>query len=359
MKTPVTIDEVTSLIRDGGPPLLVHGGCTKAALCHVEGEVDHIKLTGLSGIMEYEPSEYVLTARAGSTLKEINDSLHQNGQFLPFDPPFVEKGSTLGGMVAAGLSGPGSIRYGGLRDFVIGVCFANGDGKVIHGGGRVVKNAAGFDFPKFLAGSLGRLGILLDVTFKVFPKPEARLTLCFTSGSLLEGLENLFKVSLSSWEPEALEMEEDGRLFVRLAGDRAGLPSRAEKALSSLGNGVVMEEGEAEIYWRNITNFSWASESSYFAKVPISARLITKLDEALQPLAVLRRYGSSGNVAWLAWSDIEKVVEIDLVLRDLKLSGLILKGRGADLLIGYRQEYAIQARIKAAFDPHGRFPPFL
>ena len=359
MKTPVSIDEVTSLIRDGGPPLLVHGGCTKTALCCVEGDFEHIKLTGLRGIIEYEPSEYVLTAQAGSTLQEIKDSLHQNGQFLPFDPPFAEKGSTLGGMVSAGLSGPGSTRYGGLRDFIIGVRFANGDGQVIQGGGRVVKNAAGFDFPKFLAGSLGRLGILLEVTFKVFPKPEARLTLCFTSSSLPEGIEKLFKASLSNWEPEALELEADGRLFLRLAGDSAGLSSRADKILGALGDGLVMEKEEAKVYWRNIANFSWAQESYFFAKVPISARFIAKLDETLEPLGVLRRYGVSGNVAWLAWPDIEKIREIDHVLRDLGLSGLVLKGNGVESLIGHRQEYAIQSGVKEVFDPQGRFPPFL
>ncbi|MFP6901046.1 MAG: FAD-binding protein [Opitutales bacterium] len=356
MKKLSTIDEVTALIREGGPPVLVHGGCTKTALCHVDGEVNHVNLSGLDGIVEYEPSEYVFTARAGTTLQEINASLRQNGQFLPFDPPLVEKGSTLGGMVAAGLSGPGSVRYGGLRDFIIGVRFANGDGKVVKGGGKVVKNAAGFDFPKFLAGSLGRLGILLEITFKVFPEPEARLTLCFTSGSLLEGLEKLFKVNLSCWEPEALEMEADGRLFVRLAGDQVGLSPRAEKVLEALGNGVVMEEGDAGAYWRDITNFSWADESFSFAKVPVSARLIAKLDEALRPLGVLRRYALSGNVAWLAWPDVERVVEIDVVLRKLELSGLILMGDGDGTIIGYRRDFTIQAQIKRALDPQGRFP---
>ena len=174
MNTPTCNEDVAALVREDGPPAIAQGAGTKAPLCHVEGETRLINLSGIAGIIDYDPSEYVFTARAGSTLKEINTALRQNGQYLPFDPPLVEAGSTLGGTVAAGLSGPGRIRYGGLRDFIIGAKFVNGEGKILKGGGKVVKNAAGFDFPKFLAGSLGRLAIFLEISFKVFSSKSTK-----------------------------------------------------------------------------------------------------------------------------------------------------------------------------------------
>ena len=130
-----------------------------------------ISLNQLSGIVQYEPSEFTFTALAGTTLHELIETLAEKGQYLPFDPPLVDAGATLGGTVSAGLSGPGRFRYGGVRDFLLGVKFISGDGEVITAGGKVVKNAAGFDIPKLLVGSAGRLGIMTELTFKIFPSP--------------------------------------------------------------------------------------------------------------------------------------------------------------------------------------------
>ena len=115
-------------------------------------------------------SEFTFTALAGTPVREIAAALAERGQYLPFDPMLREAGATLGGTVAAGLSGPGRFRYGGLRDFILGVRFVDGEGRLLRLGGKVVKNAAGFDLPKFFVGSLGRFGVLAEMTFKVFPK---------------------------------------------------------------------------------------------------------------------------------------------------------------------------------------------
>ena len=111
--------------------------------------------------------------------------LAEHGQYLPFDPPLAAAGATLGGTVAAGLSGPGRYRYGGVRDFVLGVRFVDGMGNLVRGGGKVVKNAAGFDFPKLMVGSLGRLGVLAELSFKVFPQPPAFATLAVSYHGIL------------------------------------------------------------------------------------------------------------------------------------------------------------------------------
>src|SRR5439155_368623 len=134
-------------------------------------------LSRLSGIVEYEPSEFTFTALAGTPLKAIIAALAERGQYLPFDPPLADAGATLGGTIAAGLSGPGRVRFGGLRDFILGVRFVDGEGRILRMGGKVVKNAAGFDLPKFFVGSAGRFGVLAEITFKVFPRPAATRTL--------------------------------------------------------------------------------------------------------------------------------------------------------------------------------------
>jgi glycolate oxidase FAD binding subunit len=359
MNKPSCIDDIVYLIREVGSPILARGAGTKTPLCHAGEDTRCLDLSGLSGIIEYEPSEYIFSARAGTPLSEINGILEEHGQYLPFDPPLSEAGATLGGTVAAGLSGPGRVRYGGLREFIIGVRFANGEGNVVKGGGKVVKNAAGFDLPKFLAGSLGRFAILLETTFKVFPKPEARVTLALSSDSLVEGLEKMLKVSLSKWEPDALELEADGKLFVRLAGDRAGLLSRADEIFRVLGQGIVLEESTANDYWRSISEFSWINQDSCFAKVPISPRMIPRLDGVMKSLPVERRYSMGGGVAWVGWQDECVAAKVNDALCALDLAGLVVRGVAQSPFIGQHPGYSIHSRVKNAFDPKGRFPQLL
>ncbi|MBO94689.1 MAG: 2-hydroxy-acid oxidase [Opitutales bacterium] len=352
-----TIEEAISFLREEDAFVLSRGGGTKAPLLTVDGETSFLDLSGLTGIVEYEPSEYVFTARAGTTLVEINQALREHNQYLPFDPPLANAGATLGGTVAAGLSGPGRLRYGGLRDFVLGVLFANGSGNILKGGGRVVKNAAGFDFPKFLAGSLGRFAVLLELTFKVFPQPEACLTLRFDSHTLAHALGKLFIASLSTWEPDALELESDGRLFLRISGDSIGLKPRAEAILHKIGDGIILDDVDASAYWQSIADFSWAGTDANYAKIPVFPHLIPKLDEALDRLSMKRRYGMAGNVAWLSWRCEGIVPDLDAILRNLELPGLVCRGSSNTVFLGHRQDHGIHAQVKTAFDPEGRFPP--
>src|SRR6185369_15555126 len=124
-----------------------------------------------------EPSEFTFTARAGTPVRDVVAALAERGQYLPFDAPWLAAGSTLGGLVAGGVAGPGRFRFGGIRDFILGIRFVDGAGRLLRLGGKVVKNAAGFDLPKFFVGSLGRFGVLVEITFKVFPRPISKLTL--------------------------------------------------------------------------------------------------------------------------------------------------------------------------------------
>lgn len=169
---PASVEEVQDAVTRHAR-LLPHGRATKPPLGSAPEEVVRLDMTGFSTITEYEPDEFTFTAGSGASLREIEKTLSENCQYLPFEPPLIDEGASLGGTVAAGLSGSGRLRFGGVRDFVIGARFVDGTGKLVHGGGKVVKNAAGFDLPKLMVGGMGRLGVLIDLTFKVFPAPRA------------------------------------------------------------------------------------------------------------------------------------------------------------------------------------------
>jgi glycolate oxidase FAD binding subunit len=185
-------------------------------------------------VLEYTPQEYTFTALAGTPVAEIAALLAAEGQYLPFDPPFAGAGATLGGTVAAGLSGPGRARYGGVRDFLLGVRFVSGTGELLSGGGKVVKNAAGFDLPKLLVGSLGQFGVMLELTFKVFPRPESYATLQLEAASFAQAEALLRELARSRVEPHALELLPPTRVLARFRraprgaaealGARAGHP---------------------------------------------------------------------------------------------------------------------------------------
>ncbi len=228
---PASIAEVQAAVRDVPPGArsLARGRGTKPPLSTSPEGAIALDLSGLSGIIEYEPGEFTFTALAGTPITEIAAALTEHGQFLPFDPPLVEAGATLGGTVAAGLSGSGRYRYGGVRDFILGVRYVDGAGEVVRTGGKVVKNAAGFDISKLMVGSLGALGSLVELTFKVFPKPEAYATLRQSYASLDVALAALYRLTGSAMEIFALDLEPtpDGAiLWVRLGGLAAALPER-------------------------------------------------------------------------------------------------------------------------------------
>src|SRR6266446_6711263 len=178
---PETLAELVRAVRNT-PKLLAAGAGTKPRMAAFDGV--KLSVSKLTGILEYEPSEFTFTALAGTSLREIIAALAERGQYLPFEPMCVEAGATLGGTVAAGLSGPGRFQYGGVRDFILGIRFVDGAGRLLRMGGKVVKNAAGFDLPKFFVGSLGRFGVLAEMTFKVFPSPPSKLTVRLAAGNI-------------------------------------------------------------------------------------------------------------------------------------------------------------------------------
>ncbi|MDR7448607.1 MAG: FAD-binding protein [Armatimonadota bacterium] len=355
--------------------LLPRGGATKPPLCAPPAGAAALDLRGLRGVVEYDPAEYTLTALAGTPLAEVQALLGRAGQYLPFDPPFAPGGATLGGTVAAGLSGPGRHRYGGVRDFVIGVRFVDGTGALVRGGGRVVKNAAGFDLPKLMVGSLGRLGVLVEVSLKVFPRPEATATVRLDRPALPEALDALVRLGRAPFDLEAVDLEPPGRLWLRLGGNASALGARIDRLRAFLGGGEVVPR-EEERLWDEAREFTWAPPDAALVKVPLTPLRIPPLEAALERQAAhpaagnhptgaagtspaaapTRRYSAGGQVAWVAWpQDLETLHDL---LAGLGLRGLVIRAPRppARLLLGAPLEQAFLRRVKAALDPHGRFP---
>ena len=232
---PATPEEVQSIIC-AHQKVLPRGGGTKPPLSTPPPGFTSVDLSHLIGILEYEPAEFTFTALAGTRLDTVSRLLSQHGQCLPFDPPLAGRGATLGGTVASGLSGPGRYQFGGVRDFILGLRYIDGEGQLIKAGSRVVKNTAGYDLSKLMVGSLGQFGVLVELTFKVLPQPEGSVTALQHFSQLDEALETIYRLARSPLDPNAVDLEveetaqpgEGYRLIVRLTGLESSLPARQD-----------------------------------------------------------------------------------------------------------------------------------
>jgi glycolate oxidase FAD binding subunit len=364
---PASIAEVQAVVRAAPPGarILARGRGTKPPLSTPPEGAVGLDVSGLSGIIEYEPGEFTFTALAGTPVSEIAAALAEHGQFLPFDPPLIEAGATLGGTVAAGLSGPGRYRYGGVRDFILGVRYVDGTGELVRTGGKVVKNAAGFDISKLMTGSLGSLGVLVELSFKVFPKPEAYATLRVPHPTLDAALATLHGLTGSQMDFFAIDLEPvpDGAvLWVRLGGLAAALPERLDRLRGLAGGGAALAEDAEEAHWQAAREFTWRSEDAALVKVPVTPGRIAKLEADLTGFANLsglhtRRYSAGGQVAWIVWPHAA-LDTLDVALKGLGLSGLVALGQAGaarSARLGVRTGESFERRVKAALDPEMRF----
>jgi len=353
---PEAVEEVQEALR-GHKRVLPRGGGTKPALSSPPEGTVTLEVSGLTGIEDYDPEELTFTARAGTALGVIEAALAENGQYLPFDPPFVAAGATLGGAVAAGTSGPLRYRSGGVRDFILGVRFIDGEGRLVRAGGRVVKNAAGFDLSKLMVGSAGRLGVMVELSFKVFPQPQGWATLTVDCAGLDEALALIGALATAPFDLEALDLEPPGRLSLRLAGVADAMPARLERLEGILERSGERLEGEEEgILWRKVRDFAWVAENTAIVKVALVPKRVPELEAKLEELAVERRYGAGANIAWLAWPGERSAQELDELLRSVGLAGIFLTGSPETPMVGTHRGGVFAQRVKSALDPPGRFP---
>ena len=215
--------ELTDRLRDAasrGAALRLAGGDTKRFYGR-QVEAERLDLRDHAGVVNYDPAELVLTVRCGTRLADIEPLLAERGQRLAFDPPRHGAEATIGGAIAAGLAGPSRLRHGAVRDHVQGVRLLTGDGRALRFGGEVLKNVAGYDVARLMAGSLGILGVLLELSLRVLPRPPSECTLVFeldAAGAFdrLDGWSGLaLPMIASTWV--------DGRLYARFEGTEATL----------------------------------------------------------------------------------------------------------------------------------------
>lgn len=195
------------------------------------------------GIISYEPTELVLTARAGTSLEVIEKTLAEHNQMLTFEPPYFGPNATLGGTIACGLSGPRRPFSGAARDFVLGVRCISGRAELLNLGGQVMKNVAGYDVARLMCGSLGTLGILVDISLKVLPRPERERTLVFET-DLSTAIQRMNQLAGQPW-PLSASCYLDGCLYLRLSGAKAGV----EAARHALGGETLDPATE---FWRDL-----------------------------------------------------------------------------------------------------------
>lgn len=228
--------------NEEGRVLRIRGGGTKDFYgVSLEGEI--LDTAGHTGIVDYDPSELVLTVKAGTTLDEVDRALAEKGQMLAFEPPHFGPSSTIGGVVAAGLSGPRRVAAGSARDFVLGVRVINAAGRDLSFGGQVMKNVAGYDLSRFIAGSFGTLALITEISLKVLPRPPAEATLAF------EMDEAKAIDTVNRWAAQPLPLSaschRDGRLWLRLSGANAAVSA----ARARLGGEEVPD---ADAFWASL-----------------------------------------------------------------------------------------------------------
>ena len=329
-------------VMGNGSKTALHQGAKGAALAD---------LSALSGVEEYQPSEYTITVGAGTAVTDAAAALAEAGQYLPFDPLLPDRG-TIGGTVAANLSASRRFRYGGVRDFILGAQVVDGLGREFRVGGKVVKNSAGFDLSKFLVGSLGQYAIMTELTFKVFPDVPCFRSLSFAYEQLEETLTAISFINQSAFELDALDFapSADGwSLMARLGGSPAILPQRVERFTETMKRKTDPNDvggiDDQPALWNPLAGL----RGNCIVKVVLPLSQVPALDAMIADSQ--RRYGVGGNLAWLATKD---VVSLDAALKQLGLRGLCLLGDVESPVIGQPLENKLAARVKAVLDPLGK-----
>lgn len=212
----------------GKTPLFIRGGGSKSFYGReVAGNSRPLDVTGYRGIVAYEPTELVITARAGTPLSELEAALAEQGQMFGFEPPHFGADATLGGMVACGLSGPRRPYAGSVRDFVLGVKILNGNGEILNFGGQVMKNVAGYDLSRLMTGSLGTLGVILEASIRVLPQPALEQTLVKPC-SEQQAIEQFSEWGRHPY-PITAAAHDGEVLYIRLAGAVSAVSAAAER----------------------------------------------------------------------------------------------------------------------------------
>ena len=346
-------------------PLRIVGGGSKAFYgVPVVGET--LEASGWQGIVSHEPTELVVTVRAGTPLAELEAVLAEKGQCLPFEPPRLGPASTIGGVVAAGLAGPARATAGGVRDYVLGLRFIDGRGEWLTFGGQVMKNVAGYDVSRVMAGSLGTLGMITDVSLKILPVAPAEATLVFALGQH-DALEQLHRwggqplpINACCWRSEPQADGASDRLHVRLRGAVAAVDAACERMVRE-AHGQRMDDSQAVDDWA-----ACRDQTLPFFNVPSPDLCLWRLSvpqtAPVLPLPYAQLVEWQGAQRWL-WAPASAAGEIRAATAAVNGHATLFRAAadGApDVPRFDRQSAAIETitqRLRAEFDPAGIFNP--
>jgi len=303
------------------------------------------------GIISYEPTELVITARAGTRLVDIESTLNESNQMLAFEPPhFAEitdqDNVTLGGTIACNMSGPRRAYSGAARDFVLGCSIINGKAEKLKFGGQVMKNVAGYDASRLMCGAMGTLGIILDVSLKVLPKPETEITLSQQCG-IHQAMDNMHQ-----WVKQSLPVSAscyiNSQLFIRLSGNNSSVNSAQQK----IGGDVV---GNGQDFWQQIKD---QSHNFFKSEKSIWRLSLASNTPPLENLNGNTLYEWGGALRWLSSDDpAEKIRE---QLNNVGGHATLFKNNKLNIAPFHQLNpgmLTIHKHLKQAFDPENILNP--
>ncbi|HLG86995.1 MAG TPA: glycolate oxidase subunit GlcE [Alphaproteobacteria bacterium] len=388
---PQGVEEVAAFLAvhsESGTPVLAQGAGSKATLGRPAADgAATLDLSGLSGITLYEPAELVMTARAGTTLAEIEAAAHAHGQCLAFEPPdagpllgITGASPTLGGVVATGWSGPRRVKAGAVRDHILGAKAVGGDGRSFKSGGRVVKNVTGFDLPKLLTGSHGTLAVMTEITIKVVPAPEQTRTLILLGldperaiRALTEAAGGPYEISGAAHLPPetsgrcsaaASAWAGGGMTALRLEGFGPSVSARLGVLRARFGDQTglaVLDQEQSIAFWHEVRDVA-----TLLPPDGILWRLSLPPTEAARTVETIARgapaeaiYDWGGGLVWLRLPSAEDGHAA--LVRGAMPSGHATLVRASAAVRGKVPVFQPQAdslqaltrRVKAAFDPAG------
>ena len=336
------IQQVEAAIADktllniiGGNSKIFYGGEPKGHALHT---------TQHTGIVNYEPAELVMTARAGTSLEEIENALVKHNQMLPFEPPHYGSGATIGGTIACNFSGPRRAYAGAARDFVLGSQIINGKAEVLKFGGEVMKNVAGYDVSRLMTGAMGTLGVILEISFKVIPRYPAEITLVQECGEA-DAIQNMNQWAANP-NPISASAFIDNKLFIRLSGADTALRA----AQLRIGGEVLVG---AEVFWQQLRE----QQLPQFATEENVWRISVPQTTAPLNLPGQQIMEWGGGLRWLVSNE-----SADVIRKFTTAAGghaILFKGEKKQAVFQPLSAtmMALHHKIKTAMDPHGIFNP--
>ncbi len=325
---------------ESGQPLYIRGGDSKRQMVGRSCNAGELDVSGHRGIIDYQPDELVISARAGTPLSEIVETLEQHQQILPFESPLFDGRATAGGTLASNLSGPARPWAGSIRDATLGLALINGHGDLLQFGGKVMKNVAGYDVSRLQAGALGTLGLITEIHLKVLPRPEYSQTLIYE----MSAADALHTMNRRSGEPKPLSAAcwIGGRLFLRLSG-----------AASAVSHTAKVWGGErcpdSEVPWESLREMTLPFFSGH---APLW-RLSTSPTTAIEP----------EQSQLLDWGGAQRWIRCEADSpTPVASTGHLTLFRGGDRESEVMGELdpvqkRLQRRLKDSFDPRGVFNP--